>query len=116
MIGNEAKIIIKDKLSKNRYEHTIRVLNTALELGNHHHAPMEKVELAAIFHDYSKNESDDQLKDAINQYDLPKDLLEYNRELWHGTVGAMKVQERYYKREEEIISAIFYYTTESVSI
>lgn len=116
MIGNEAKLIIKDKLSKERYEHTIRVLNTALELGAHYQAPLQKVELAAIFHDFSKNESDEQLIEAINYYNLPKDLLQFNKELWHGPVGAMKVQERYNIKDKEIIQAIFYHTTATTNM
>jgi len=116
MIGNEAKLIIKEKLTKNRYEHTIRVLTTALELGERYRAPMEKIELAAIFHDYSKNESEDDLIYAINEYHLPKKLLEYNKELWHGPVGAMKIQDLYNINDKEIIHAIYYHTTARVNM
>src|SRR5690625_3682811 len=116
MIGNEAKLIIKDKLSTNRYEHTIRVLNTALELGDLYHAPSDKIELAAIFHDYSKDESEDELIQALDHYHLPKMLLESNKELWHGPVAAMKVQNLYNIKDKEIIHSIFYHTTARVSM
>src|SRR5690625_7032297 len=116
MIGNKVKLMTVKKLTNNRYEQKNRLLTTALELGERYRAPMEKIELAAIFHDYSKNESEDDLIYAINEYHLPKKLLEYNKELWHGPVGAMKIQDLYNINDKEIIHAIYYHTTAIVNM
>src|SRR5690625_659033 len=110
---NEQKMkkMIQDKLTKARYNHTIRVLETAINLAKKHNVSLECVTKAALFHDFFKDESEQKLKQKILYYELPKDLLTYNKELWHGPVGAVVAREKYNVNDDAIFNAIYYHTT-----
>ncbi|HLR80600.1 MAG TPA: bis(5'-nucleosyl)-tetraphosphatase (symmetrical) YqeK [Bacillota bacterium] len=107
----EALIHLKPHLTDDRYEHTLRVTDTALELAHLHHAPEAKVELAAIFHDYAKYRSLKEMKRWIQKSRLPKDLLHYHHELWHGPVGALLIERELGIDDHFIQQAIHYHTT-----
>lgn len=108
---NNAIQIVKTQLRKERFEHTIRVLDTAEELANRFDAPVEEVKLAAVFHDYAKHRPLDELKSGIISSDLPMDLLDYHSELWHGPIGAILVEREQGITDKNILSAIHYHTT-----
>lgn len=108
---NEAIEIVKGQLGKSRFDHTLRVLETAQELARRFHAPLEKVELAAVFHDYAKQRPTEDLRREIISSDLPKDLLDYHSELWHGPVGAILAERQYGITDKEILGAIYCHTT-----
>src|SRR5690625_3671148 len=111
MNEEEIKAIIKEKLSEERYEHTLRVHDLALHLAEKYKAPIDKIKHAALWHDYLKEETERVLKDKINEYKLPKDLLHYNKELWHGPVGAMVIRDTFSVRDEDVLNAIYYHTS-----
>lgn len=108
---NEAIQIVKTQLSKERFDHTLRVVDTAEELAHRFDAPVEEVKLAAVFHDYAKQRPVEELKNGILSTDLPKDLLDYHSELWHGPVGAILVEREQGIIDKDILSAIHYHTT-----
>lgn len=111
---NEAKKIVKDHLPIARYEHTLRVAETAVTLANLHGQSQEtvnKVELAAVFHDYAKYRSKEEQKRWIEQSMLPKDLLLYHHELWHGPVASLLIEHEYGIRDKAVQQAIYYHTT-----
>lgn len=62
-----AKILIEieRRLTKNRYEHTVRVMNTAESLAELHNGDKEKVLLASALHDYAKCDEKSSLKKII---------------------------------------------------
>lgn len=103
--------LVQPHLTKERYEHTIRVTDTALQLAEHYHESKKAVMLAAIFHDYAKYRDLDEMRHIIKTTDLPKELLTYHHELWHGPVGARLVQKEVGIQDEAILSAIEWHTT-----
>ncbi|HLR42494.1 MAG TPA: bis(5'-nucleosyl)-tetraphosphatase (symmetrical) YqeK [Pseudogracilibacillus sp.] len=103
--------ILKEKLTKDRYDHTIRVYETAIQLAKKYNAPLEKVSEAALLHDIAKCEPIENLEEAIHAYQLPVSLLEFNEELWHGPVGAKLVAEKFKIDDEEVFNSIYYHTT-----
>lgn len=111
MNKNEAISIVERFLTKERFDHTLRVANTAVTLAKQYNVPVEKAELASIFHDYCKYRSLEEMERIIQTSYLPKDLLQYHHELWHGPVASLKVEEEYGIKDEEIKSAIYYHTT-----
>ncbi|ASK63129.1 phosphohydrolase [Virgibacillus phasianinus] len=111
MRNDEAIDIIKPALTKARFEHTLRVADTAAELANLYHVSTEKVELAAIFHDYAKFKPLDEMKQFILDSQLPNDLLDYHHEVWHGPVASVIVAEQFGIKDQEISDAIRYHTT-----
>jgi predicted HD superfamily hydrolase involved in NAD metabolism len=70
-----------------------------------------RAETAAILHDFCKFWPDRQLIEWIRSRNLPPDLLEYNKELWHAPVGAEVARERFGITDEEILNAIRYHTS-----
>lgn len=112
----EAKRQIKRVLTDKRYEHSLRVLETATELAEHFGANVEEVQLAAIYHDYAKDFSKAFLRDKVIQFRLPKDLLHYHHELWHGPVGALLVKENFNIQNRTVLSAIMCHTTGKIKM
>ncbi|KGX88942.1 bis(5'-nucleosyl)-tetraphosphatase (symmetrical) YqeK [Pontibacillus litoralis] len=111
MDRNEALAIVQSKLKQSRYEHTIRVMETAIELAKKYNVHVKKAELAAIFHDYAKYRPKEEMRRWIESTYLPKDLLQYHHELWHGPVGALLVEREVGIEDREILEAIHFHTT-----
>lgn len=103
--------MLQNRLSKERYDHTVRVLHTARELATHYNVDVNHVQLATIFHDYAKEMDQDVLKRYIIENQIDKRLLTFNEELWHGPVGSHIVQHKFDINDEPILNAIYYHTT-----
>ncbi|SET62003.1 putative HD superfamily hydrolase of NAD metabolism [Oceanobacillus limi] len=103
--------IIEPHLTKERFEHTLRVAETAVGLAKMYGESKEKAELASLFHDYAKYRPLDEMERIIKTNYLPKDLLQYHHELWHGPVGSILIEQEYGIVDEEVKSAIYYHTT-----
>ncbi|WP_240371189.1 bis(5'-nucleosyl)-tetraphosphatase (symmetrical) YqeK [Anoxybacteroides rupiense] len=111
MNRHEALEIVKKQLTEHRYEHTIGVMETAIELARRYGEDEKKAELAAIFHDYAKFRPKEEMKQIILEQNMPKDLLSYHSELWHAPVGAYLVRTEVGIEDEEILNAIRYHTS-----
>ncbi|HAM81314.1 bis(5'-nucleosyl)-tetraphosphatase (symmetrical) YqeK [Ornithinibacillus bavariensis] len=111
MKKDEAIAIIEPYLTKPRFEHTLRVAETAVKLASKYDVSVEKAELAAIFHDYCKYRSLEEMARIIEASSLPKDLLEYHHELWHGPVASLLIEQEYGIEDQDIKNAIYYHTT-----
>nr|WP_091837069.1 bis(5'-nucleosyl)-tetraphosphatase (symmetrical) YqeK [Marininema halotolerans] len=105
------KQIVKDELNRSRFEHTERVVDTALILAKRFGADPVKAEQAALLHDICKCWSEEKLKEHIVRGDYPNDLLQYNKELWHAPVGAYVVQKDLGIVDKEVLDAICYHTS-----
>ncbi|UOY94073.1 bis(5'-nucleosyl)-tetraphosphatase (symmetrical) YqeK [Ectobacillus sp. JY-23] len=111
MEQKEALEIVRKQLHDKRYVHTIGVMETAIQLARRFGADEKKAELAAIFHDYAKCRPIREMQEIIGRESMPKDLLDYNKELWHAPVGAYLVQEEVGIYDKDILQAIAYHTS-----
>lgn len=111
MNRNDALEVLEAHLPKKRYDHSIRVTNTAIQLAGRYGVSKEQTEMAAIFHDYAKFRSKDELKRWITHTHLPKDLLFYHHQLWHGPVGAILIEREQGIKDPAIQAAIHCHTT-----
>ncbi|BCB39374.1 HAD superfamily hydrolase [Bacillus cereus] len=111
MNREEALHIVKQQMHEKRYIHTIGVMETAIELAKLYGVDEKKAEVAAIFHDYAKCRAISEMEEIIKGEDLPKDLLCYNKELWHAPVGAYLVEKEVGITDPEILQAITYHTS-----
>ncbi|MEC5422189.1 bis(5'-nucleosyl)-tetraphosphatase (symmetrical) YqeK [Virgibacillus sp. C22-A2] len=102
---------VRPHLTKERFEHTIRVAETAVRLAGLYNVSKEKCELAAIFHDYAKYRPLDEMEHWIKNTSLSDELLNYHHELWHGPVGAILVEKEFGIQDTAIKAAIQYHTT-----
>ncbi|MFQ3542703.1 bis(5'-nucleosyl)-tetraphosphatase (symmetrical) YqeK [Halobacillus rhizosphaerae] len=108
----EALAYVKPHLKQSRYEHTVRVTDTAVELAEKYGSDRKLTELAAALHDYAKYKDIDLMKRWIAEdRRLPKDLLDYHHELWHGPVGALMLEREIGLDNQAVISAISAHTT-----
>ncbi|SEN03331.1 bis(5'-nucleosyl)-tetraphosphatase (symmetrical) YqeK [Lihuaxuella thermophila] len=101
----------KKQLTPARWEHTLRVADTAVRLAKRVKIDPDRAEIAAILHDYCKFWPDNELISWIKTCHLPPDLLSYNKELWHAPVGAEVARKEWDIEDEDILNAIRYHTT-----
>lgn len=111
MNEQDAMQLIKLALDEKRYAHSLRVRDTAEKLAIRYKAPIDKVILASLLHDFAKCQTQDRLKANIIAYQLPNELLQYHHELWHGPVAAKILSKDYLLADEAVIRAIYYHTT-----
>ncbi|GGJ83588.1 hypothetical protein GCM10007063_02610 [Lentibacillus kapialis] len=111
MKTDEAIDLIRPHLKQARFDHTLRVAETAVLLAEKNNEPVDKVELAAILHDYAKYFPLEKMRREINESDLPQDLLFYHHELWHGPVASIVLEREHGITDEAIKNAIRYHTT-----
>ncbi len=107
----KALALVKEQLTDKRYEHTIGVMETAIVLAGKFGVDSKKAELAAIFHDYAKFRSKEEMEKIIVDQNMPKQLLEFHSELWHAPVGAYLVRMEAGIHDEDILQAIRFHTT-----
>jgi predicted HD superfamily hydrolase involved in NAD metabolism len=111
MKTDEAIILVKSRLSTKRFEHSLRVAETARELAKRYGVHEDKAELAAILHDYAKDFAVDKLKEFVIEGGLSEDLLLYHHELWHGPVGSYLLKTKHGITDQEVLDAIEFHTT-----
>jgi predicted HD superfamily hydrolase involved in NAD metabolism len=103
--------LVKVQLTDHRYQHTLGVMETAITLAKQYGADEKKAETAAIFHDYAKFRSKDEMKEIIVTKGYTQELLAFNAELWHAPVGAYLVEKEAGITDLEVLDAIRYHTS-----
>ncbi|GAA0353995.1 bis(5'-nucleosyl)-tetraphosphatase (symmetrical) YqeK [Bacillus horti] len=103
---------VKDQMPEKRYIHTLGVVQAAKELAGRYGVDPYEAEIAAIFHDYAKFRDESEMVKIIKHTaDIPNDLLDYHKELWHAPVGAQLVQKEIGIEHKDILNAIRFHTT-----
>lgn len=102
---------VQAQLSENRYSHTLRVTEVAIDLAKVYGASEEKVYYAALLHDYLKEMPIDELEQMIRHSSKTIDVLDYHHALWHGPAAAIYIQNEFHLRDPSIVQAIRYHTT-----
>jgi len=106
---------LKDELAKRmpseRFNHVLRVNETALLLADQYSVPKEHAEQAALFHDIAKYRDKDSLRLMIIQEKIDSRLLSFHHELWHAPVGAVNARDEFGVTNEDVLNAIRYHTT-----
>lgn len=111
MERNEALKLVKEQLTEHRYQHTLGVMETSICLAKRYGADEKKAETAAIFHDYAKFRPKEEMREIILNQGFPKDLLDFNAELWHAPAGAYLAKAEAGVDDPEILDAIRYHTS-----
>lgn len=102
--------------SEKRMAHVLRVEETALKLAEKYEADLEKVSLAALLHDYAKDQPTGEMLDIIISENLDLDLTQYGSAVWHGPVGAHLARREFDVEDEEILEAIAMHTVAGVEM
>lgn len=105
---------VAKRLSTERYNHVVRVKDTAAKLGKRYGVCLKDVELAALLHDIAKNMSFESLRHRLETTTIDSRLLQFHHELWHAPVGMLIAIEDFGLNENmnlDILNAIRYHTT-----
>ena len=98
--------IVESKLSSKRFNHTLRVVDRAIEYAKVYDLDLEKVKLTALAHDIAKELSQEELEKYYNSFD---EIELINSNLRHAKVGAIICSD--YGFSKDMIDAIKYHTT-----
>lgn len=101
---------LKAALTVPRFEHVLRVEETAIKLAKQNGVNVEKASIAALCHDYAKQRPDEDFIAAIKQKGLNRELLDYGNAIWHGVVGAELIKDELDIWDEDILNAVRHHT------
>ena len=107
----EIKNELKSKLSEKRYEHSIGVMEKAIELAKIFGEDEEKAAYTALVHDIAKEMTEEELLNYAIENNLA--LSKYDESIpmvLHGIIGADIVKKKY-NFTYEMCDAIYYHTT-----
>lgn len=101
---------VSQVMSPKRFIHVKGVEQAALELAEQYGADREKVSIAALLHDYAKEQLDEEMRDIIISENMDLELLQYGNNIWHGPVGAILIRNRFEVTDTEILDAVRHHT------
>lgn len=106
---------VKSELAKrlpvNRYDHVLRVADTAKHLAKSHNISETKAELAALFHDIAKALDKTELLQLLKEAQQDPRIFSFHHELWHAPVGALIAHKEFGIEDEDLLNAIRSHTT-----
>ena len=107
-------LLSKQLLPQKRYDHVLRVLDKSLILADQFNiTDKDKITIAAIFHDFAKGMTCDELVEYALIYNI--DLGETIPSAYHGIVGSWMLSYFFDIHDKDIKEAIFYHTTGSTN-
>ena len=112
MTIEEYKELLKSRLNEKRYYHSLCVADEAKRLAEKYGADSDKMYLAGLLHDITKNISDNEQLQTFEKFGIMLSVAEKASPLiWHAMSGALVVRHELGIQDEEIISSIRYHTT-----
>ena len=108
---NKIDKIVKETLSKKRYTHTINVCSMAKELAVIYGVDTEKAEISALLHDIMKEKTRPEILEIFPSNVEIQDILERQKSIWHGPLGALYTKEVLGITDPEILDAIACHST-----
>lgn len=111
MIEQIEKDLLKN-ISKERYYHTLRVVDTCERLALRYNEDIEKTKIAALLHDSAKFMSEEKMIDLAKEFEVfDTEKNKYNRALIHGPLAAKIASSKYGIKDEDILNSIKYHTS-----
>lgn len=112
---NYYKNIIKEifsEISNKRATHTLSVIREALKLGEIFMVDKNKLTLAALLHDYTKEFSYEKNLSLIKHYnmDIPESIVK-DKEILHGFISSELSKIKFNISDNDILNSIKYHTT-----
>ena len=107
----EAKKVVEEKLPKKRFDHSVRVAETAVKMAEIFNADKDKSYLAGVLHDYCKYDNDNDMKQIIKEAAFSEEYLDYGNAILHGPAAAAIMKKEFYINDKEILFAIKNHTS-----
>jgi predicted HD superfamily hydrolase involved in NAD metabolism len=107
-----AEAFARSRLSKERYEHTLRVADTAEDLALAHDLDADMARLAALLHDAAREMDPEVFLNLANKWRLQvEDPERQSPKLLHGPVAAELARREFGMDNEEVLQAVRAHTT-----
>lgn len=108
----EARKLVQERLSEQRYQHSLNVAREAESLARIHGADVEKARIAAILHDICKDEHKDVLLQRVRDSGIICDKKALAQPpVWHAMAGYLYLRDECGVADEELLNAVRYHTT-----
>ncbi|SHG96948.1 putative HD superfamily hydrolase of NAD metabolism [Anaerosphaera aminiphila DSM 21120] len=103
---------IINRIGEKRFEHSLRVMQTAEKLAEKYDVDIKKARTAAYYHDCAKIGNSTELFKQCEIYNLKIDHeMKMAPQIIHGYLGAVIAKKNYGIDDEDILNAIKYHTT-----
>jgi len=103
---------LQSMMTGERFDHTERTRDIALEIASCQIIDKEKVEITALLHDCAKEMPKDEMKRWIHKYSIVLDEIEEKEPgLWHQIVSAIIAERDFGVKDQEILQAISIHST-----
>lgn len=108
----EMKLCLEQSLPLKRYQHSLRVYETALALASKHNSLNEKIAIAALLHDCGREVKTNDSVITARKLNILVDDIELNQPiLLHAKLGVYIAKYKYGITDEDILQGILYHTT-----
>lgn len=108
----EARKLVQERLSEQRYQHSLNVAKEAESLARLHGADVEKARIAAMLHDVCKDEHKDVMLQRLHASGIICDKKALQQPaLWHALSGYLYLKNECGVLDEDILNAVRYHTT-----
>lgn len=112
MTFDEYKNIIKVKMGKKRYTHSINVAKAAQQLAIRYGGNIEKAMIAGILHDITKEMPFDQQLQIIESNGIIlNNVQSFSPKTWHAISGSVVIEKEIGIADEDILNAVKYHTS-----
>ncbi|MDO4155360.1 MAG: bis(5'-nucleosyl)-tetraphosphatase (symmetrical) YqeK [Oscillospiraceae bacterium] len=104
--------VLKQRLSKERYEHSTRVAKECKRLAEIYHVNADIAEFTGMVHDICKemkSEEQEPLLKASEGFEITDEEWA-SKKLWHGIAGAQMLKQQYRVGNQTILNAVRYHT------
>ena len=108
------RALLQQSLKPKRYEHSLRVYETALKMAEHFHADSKKVAPAALIHDCGRQVPKEESVAKAKELGIPVDPVEEAQPiLLHAKLGVYYAIHKYGvdANDKEVLDAIRYHST-----
>ena len=108
----DAEALARSRLSEKRYNHTLRVADTAADLAHVHGLGEDRARLSALIHDAAREIGPEEFLRLAGEWDLPVGEPErQSPKLLHGPVAAELARRELGVEDEEVLEAVRAHTT-----
>lgn len=111
MIREKLYLDLKSRVSKERFDHVMRVLEVGKKLGEKFNISKEKIEIAILLHDILKEAPLEELKEMCSTYNYKELNVDADiNPIIHGFAAAVYAIEKYNVYDINILNAVKYHT------
>lgn len=111
-VTDEITELLREKLTPQRFEHSVCVAAAARRLAKKYGADEEKAYAAGMLHDIMKNETNAVQLKIMRDADIILNCAEeLNPKLWHAMSGAVFIRRELGIEDEDLLSAVRFHTT-----